>query len=66
MIIKGKAAVSRSINLHIIKHLHLIICTSGMQKNRSPQMNQLNKICIIYYNKETLLRQKGPFTYDYI
>ena len=62
MIIKGKAAVSRSINLH--KNLHLIICTSG-QKSFS-QTNQLNKICIIYYNKETLIRQKGPFPYDYI
>ena len=30
------------------------------------ETNQLNKNCIIYYRKETLIRQKGPFEYDNI
>ena len=37
MIIKGKAAVSRFINLH--KNVHLILCTSTMLKNRSKRIS---------------------------
>ena len=63
MIIKGKVAVSRSINLH--KHLHLIICTAVCKKivlrNESAEQNLHN-----LHNKETLIRQKGPFAYDNI